>query len=159
MMISAKRLRNRHNLGMICIGAIGGGWKLEETAVVHSWLYVPCQPLYICTGADITFLSLSFATLFRPLPLRRRGVYSGDWHPRRDNKFVVGGGPQMAMYQWAPGKPKVHYLTTCSCKPCLRVVPGFDVTAALIHSLLNLDQYRDALISSGWRRPEFLAPS
>jgi hypothetical protein len=35
---------------------------VRDRAVVHSWLYVPCQPLYICTGADITFLSLSFVT-------------------------------------------------------------------------------------------------
>ncbi|OAX31307.1 hypothetical protein K503DRAFT_787918 [Rhizopogon vinicolor AM-OR11-026] len=26
------------------------------------------------------------------------------WHPQWDNKFVVGGGSQMTMYEWAPEK-------------------------------------------------------
>lgn len=34
------------------------------------------------------------------------------WHPRQDNKFVVGGGSDIALYQWTPDHPEIHHVTS-----------------------------------------------
>ncbi|EGO25930.1 hypothetical protein SERLADRAFT_415303 [Serpula lacrymans var. lacrymans S7.9] len=34
------------------------------------------------------------------------------WHPRQNNKFVVGGGSQMTLYEWAPGNPEIKHVTS-----------------------------------------------
>jgi hypothetical protein len=34
------------------------------------------------------------------------------WHPRRDNKFVVGGGSQITLYEWAPDYPEIRQITS-----------------------------------------------
>ncbi|KAG0707015.1 hypothetical protein DFH29DRAFT_1016546 [Suillus ampliporus] len=34
------------------------------------------------------------------------------WHPRRDNKFVVGGGSQLTMYEWTPEKSEIRHVTS-----------------------------------------------
>lgn len=58
------------------------------------------------------------------------------WHPRCDNKFVVGGGSQMTMYEWAPEKPEIRHVNSQNdlqfMKVCLQVVQveSLDTTAA-----------------------------
>lgn len=34
------------------------------------------------------------------------------WHPRQDNKFVVGGGSQITLYEWAPDYPEIRHITS-----------------------------------------------
>ncbi|KAH7916597.1 hypothetical protein BJ138DRAFT_1201984 [Hygrophoropsis aurantiaca] len=34
------------------------------------------------------------------------------WHPRWENKFVVGGGSQMSLYQWAPEHTEIRHITS-----------------------------------------------
>jgi hypothetical protein len=34
------------------------------------------------------------------------------WHPRKDNKFVVGGGSDIALYEWAPDHPEIRHVTS-----------------------------------------------
>lgn len=34
------------------------------------------------------------------------------WHPRQDNKFVVGGGSQITLYEWAPDHPEIRQITS-----------------------------------------------
>jgi len=36
------------------------------------------------------------------------------WHPRQENKFIVGGGSQIALYEWAPDVPEFRLLTSQS---------------------------------------------
>ncbi|KAG9316820.1 hypothetical protein JVU11DRAFT_2886 [Chiua virens] len=36
------------------------------------------------------------------------------WHPRRQHKFVVGGGSQMSMYEWAPDRSEIRHLSSQS---------------------------------------------
>ncbi|KAG1812241.1 uncharacterized protein BJ212DRAFT_1448295 [Suillus subaureus] len=34
------------------------------------------------------------------------------WHPRWENKFMVGGGSQMTMYEWAPEESEIRHVTS-----------------------------------------------
>ncbi|KAG2154425.1 uncharacterized protein EDB93DRAFT_1223264 [Suillus bovinus] len=34
------------------------------------------------------------------------------WHPRWENKFMVGGGSQMTMYEWAPEDSEIRHVTS-----------------------------------------------
>ncbi|KAI0318845.1 hypothetical protein OF83DRAFT_1113636 [Amylostereum chailletii] len=34
------------------------------------------------------------------------------WHPRGDNKFVVGGGSQITLYEWSPTERAIRHLTS-----------------------------------------------
>jgi hypothetical protein len=34
------------------------------------------------------------------------------WHPRRNNKFIVGGGTQITLYEWAPDYPEIKHITS-----------------------------------------------
>lgn len=34
------------------------------------------------------------------------------WHPRRENKFVVGGNTQITLYEWAPDYPEIRHVTS-----------------------------------------------
>ncbi|PPQ65556.1 hypothetical protein CVT24_010819 [Panaeolus cyanescens] len=34
------------------------------------------------------------------------------WHPRRENKFVVGGNTQITLYEWAPEYPEIRHVTS-----------------------------------------------
>ncbi|KAG2365391.1 hypothetical protein BDR07DRAFT_1398968 [Suillus spraguei] len=34
------------------------------------------------------------------------------WHPRWENKFMVGGGSQMTMYEWAPDESEIRHVTS-----------------------------------------------
>ena len=34
------------------------------------------------------------------------------WHPRHDNKFVVGGNSQITLYEWAPEYPEIRHVTS-----------------------------------------------
>ncbi|KII92498.1 hypothetical protein PLICRDRAFT_155080 [Plicaturopsis crispa FD-325 SS-3] len=34
------------------------------------------------------------------------------WHPRHDNKFIVGGGSQITLYEWAPDYPEIRHITS-----------------------------------------------
>ncbi|KAF9483146.1 hypothetical protein BDN70DRAFT_800339 [Pholiota conissans] len=34
------------------------------------------------------------------------------WHPRHDNKFVVGGGSQIMLYEWAEEYPEIRHVTS-----------------------------------------------
>lgn len=34
------------------------------------------------------------------------------WHPRHDNKFVVGGGSQIMLYEWAAEYPEIRHVTS-----------------------------------------------
>lgn len=34
------------------------------------------------------------------------------WHPRHDNKFLVGGGSQITLYEWAPDFPEIRQVTS-----------------------------------------------
>ena len=36
------------------------------------------------------------------------------WHPRRQHKFVVGGGSQMSMYEWAADRSEIRHLSSQS---------------------------------------------
>ncbi|KAG1739334.1 hypothetical protein EDB19DRAFT_1828902 [Suillus lakei] len=35
------------------------------------------------------------------------------WHPRWENKFMVGGGSQMTMYEWAPEESEIRHFMKC----------------------------------------------
>ncbi|KZP05522.1 hypothetical protein FIBSPDRAFT_765742 [Athelia psychrophila] len=34
------------------------------------------------------------------------------WHPRQENKFVVGGGSDITLYEWAPEKSEIRHVTS-----------------------------------------------
>jgi hypothetical protein len=34
------------------------------------------------------------------------------WHPRQDNKFIVGGGSQITLYEYAPRYPEIKLVTS-----------------------------------------------
>lgn len=34
------------------------------------------------------------------------------WHPRHDNKFIVGGGSQIVLYEWAAEYPRIRHTTS-----------------------------------------------
>ncbi|KDQ55662.1 hypothetical protein JAAARDRAFT_180432 [Jaapia argillacea MUCL 33604] len=34
------------------------------------------------------------------------------WHPRRDNKFIVGGGSTIILYEWALNSPEIRHVTS-----------------------------------------------
>jgi len=34
------------------------------------------------------------------------------WHPRHDNKFVVGGNSQITLYEWASEYPEIRHVTS-----------------------------------------------
>jgi hypothetical protein len=34
------------------------------------------------------------------------------WHPRRDNKFIVGGNSQITLYEWAAEYPEIRHITS-----------------------------------------------
>ncbi|KAJ7895961.1 hypothetical protein B0H14DRAFT_3081117 [Mycena olivaceomarginata] len=34
------------------------------------------------------------------------------WHPRQENKFVVGGGSQITLYEWAPDQHEIRHITS-----------------------------------------------
>lgn len=34
------------------------------------------------------------------------------WHPRHENKFVVGGNSQITLYEWASEFPKIRHVTS-----------------------------------------------
>ena len=34
------------------------------------------------------------------------------WHPRLDNKFLVGGGSQITLYQWVPDTSEIRQVTS-----------------------------------------------
>ncbi|KAJ7672841.1 hypothetical protein B0H17DRAFT_174454 [Mycena rosella] len=34
------------------------------------------------------------------------------WHPRQENKFVVGGGSQITLYEWAPEQQEIRHITS-----------------------------------------------
>lgn len=34
------------------------------------------------------------------------------WHPRQDNKFLVGGGSQITLYEWASDFPEIRQVTS-----------------------------------------------
>lgn len=36
------------------------------------------------------------------------------WHPRRQHKFVVGGGSQISMYEWAADRSEIRHLSSQS---------------------------------------------
>jgi WD repeat-containing protein mio len=34
------------------------------------------------------------------------------WHARQENKFVVGGGSQITLYEWAPEQQEIRHVTS-----------------------------------------------
>lgn len=34
------------------------------------------------------------------------------WHPRLDNKFLVGGASQITLYEWAPDSSEIKHVTS-----------------------------------------------
>jgi len=34
------------------------------------------------------------------------------WHPRQENKFVVGGNSQITLYEWAAEFPEIRHVTS-----------------------------------------------
>ncbi|THH17490.1 hypothetical protein EW146_g3338 [Bondarzewia mesenterica] len=34
------------------------------------------------------------------------------WHPRGENRFIVGGGSQITLYEWSPGEPAIRHITS-----------------------------------------------
>ena len=34
------------------------------------------------------------------------------WHPRLDNKFLVGGGSQVTLYEWLPDSSEIKHVTS-----------------------------------------------
>lgn len=34
------------------------------------------------------------------------------WHPRLDNKFLVGGGSQVTLYEWVPDSSEIKHVTS-----------------------------------------------
>jgi len=34
------------------------------------------------------------------------------WHPRYDSKFIVGGGSQIVLYEWATEYPRIRHTTS-----------------------------------------------
>ncbi|KAF5346773.1 hypothetical protein D9756_010433 [Leucocoprinus leucothites] len=34
------------------------------------------------------------------------------WHPRQENKFLVGGGSQITLYEWASDYPRIRHVTS-----------------------------------------------
>jgi WD repeat-containing protein mio len=56
------------------------------------------------------------------------------WHPRWENKFVVGGGSQMTMYEWAPEKSEIRQVTSQNDLQFMKVSPvPADVSATMNH--------------------------
>ena len=34
------------------------------------------------------------------------------WHPRQENKFVVGGGSDITLYEWVPEQSEIRHVTS-----------------------------------------------
>jgi hypothetical protein len=34
------------------------------------------------------------------------------WHPRRENRFVVGGASQITLYEWKPEAPEIRHVAS-----------------------------------------------
>lgn len=34
------------------------------------------------------------------------------WHPRGENRFIVGGGSQITLYEWSPDEPAIRHVTS-----------------------------------------------
>lgn len=43
------------------------------------------------------------------------------WHPRKENKFVVGGGSQIRLFEWAPDVPEFRLVTSLADLQLMKV--------------------------------------
>ncbi|KAF9462363.1 hypothetical protein BDZ94DRAFT_738933 [Collybia nuda] len=69
------------------------------------------------------------------------------WHPRQENKFVVGGGSQITLYEWAPDYPEIRQITSQHDLQHMKCFawspdPGFEDLVAVGHSTGKIDLLR-----------------
>jgi len=56
------------------------------------------------------------------------------WHPWHDSKFIVGGGSQIVLYEWATEYPRIRHTTSQQDLYQMKV---------LEHSLKSLSLFQD----------------
>ncbi|KAJ7638426.1 hypothetical protein FB45DRAFT_902803 [Roridomyces roridus] len=69
------------------------------------------------------------------------------WHPRQDNKFVVGGGQQITLYEWAPEAQEIRHITSQNDLQFMKTFawspdPGFEDLVAVGLSTGRVDLLR-----------------
>ena len=47
------------------------------------------------------------------------------WHPRKTNKFVVGGQSQITLYEWASEYPEIRHITSQHDLNFMKASPRF----------------------------------
>ncbi len=50
----------------------------------------------------------SSRTYIPMVPLEKRVL----WHPRKENKFIVGGYSRIVLYEWAAQYPEIRHVTS-----------------------------------------------
>ncbi|KAJ6543876.1 hypothetical protein B0H19DRAFT_289302 [Mycena capillaripes] len=69
------------------------------------------------------------------------------WHPRQENKFVVGGGSQITLYEWAPEQQEIRHITSQHDLQFMKTFawspdPAFDDLVAVGLSMGRIDLLR-----------------
>ncbi|RXW20412.1 hypothetical protein EST38_g5435 [Candolleomyces aberdarensis] len=69
------------------------------------------------------------------------------WHPRRDNKFIVGGNSQITLYEWAAEYPEIRHITSQHDLHYMKCFawspdPAFEDLLAVGHSTGKVDLIR-----------------
>jgi hypothetical protein len=59
------------------------------------------------------------------------------WHPRRDDRFVVGGGTQIALYELAREFPEIRHVTSRHDLHHMRVRPSHYFAIVLDRDVLT----------------------
>lgn len=60
------------------------------------------------------------------------------WHPRRHNKFVVGGGSQLSMYEWASELSEIRHLSSQGDLSFMKVNSHHLKLTASLHDLSSV---------------------
>jgi hypothetical protein len=55
------------------------------------------------------------------------------WHPRQENKFVVGGGSQITLYEWAREHPRIRHVTSQQDLQYMKVRSPLNLISLLSH--------------------------
>jgi hypothetical protein len=64
------------------------------------------------------------------------------WHPRGENKFLVGSSSQITLYEWLPEEPEIRHVTSQHDLQHMKVPPGSSwcisppVTLSLLHEIV-----------------------
>lgn len=79
------------------------------------------------------------------------------WHPRGENKFVVGSSSQITLYEWLPETPEIRHTTSqhdlqhMKVSPCsLRRISTLTISPPSRYSVLRGPRTHPSMTSSPW---------